>query len=243
MTEEQNGITRPDEEQPEHQLAGEPEVAAQVAVQDTDTAAPPKVAADMYMQQAKVVPYAKHNQPKPAERSGFKYLLKDILSVVISAVVIAIVLKTFVLDSRIVPTGSMVPTINEEDRIIMLKFPYYFGNTPARQDVVVLAAGPEFGVKEDLLKRVIGLPGDTVEVTGGKVYVNGTALVEPYLNALPNYEYGPVTVPDHCYFMLGDNRNNSNDSHMWQEPFVPFSSIKGKVVLCYWPLKDFGPIK
>lgn len=182
---------------------------------------------------------------KPARQGkrGFKYMLRDVLSVVISAVVIAMVLKTFVVDSRIVPTSSMYPTIEAGDRVIILKFPYYFGGTPSRQDVVVFAAGAEFDSEEDLLKRVIGLPGDTVEVKESKVYVNGEALAETYVSEAPLYDFAAVQVPENCYFMLGDNRNRSRDSHMWVDPFVPFESIKGQVVLCYWPLNHLGAVE
>ena len=181
--------------------------------------------------------------PTPTERGGFMYLLRDILSVVISAIVIAVALKAFVVDSRIVPTGSMIPTIHEGDRVIILRLPHLFGKRPARQDVVVFAPGEEFGNDDDLLKRVIGLPGDTVEIKSGLVYVNGEALDEPYINEPRRKDYDEVTVPEDCYFMLGDNRNHSRDSAMWLNPFVPFSDIKGKVILRYWPIRDFGIVE
>jgi signal peptidase I len=184
--------------------------------------------------------YSSHIKSNQAEQRGFKYLLKDVLNVVVSAVLIAVLLKSFVIDSRIVPTGSMIPTIHGGDRVIMLELPYFFGKTPVRQDVVVFAAPAEFGVNEDWLKRVIGLPGDTVEVKNGLVYINGEVLNEPYINEPPTYyKLFEDTVPDGCYIMLGDNRNNSLDSHMWDNPYVPFSAIKGKVVLCYWPISRF----
>ncbi|MCL1975467.1 MAG: signal peptidase I [Firmicutes bacterium] len=182
-------------------------------------------------------------KPADTEKHGIKYFIKDVLSVVISAVVIAVVLKSFVIDSRIVPTGSMKPTIIEGDRVIILKLPYLFGAVLEHQDVVVFAAGEEFGSDEDLLKRVIGLPGDTVEVKDGLVYVNGSALYEPYILEPPYKNFEMVTVPEGCYFMMGDNRNHSRDSTMWIDPFVPSSAIKGKVLLCYWPVTHWGLVK
>ena len=188
-------------------------------------------------------PESIQEEAKPAERSSFVHLLRDVLSVIISAVVIAVVLKAFVVDSRFVPTGSMIPTIHDGDRVIFLKLPYYFGKTPARQDVVVFASGDKLISDDDLLKRVIGLPGDTVEVKNGLVYVNDKALTEPYISAPRERDFGKVTVPEGCYFMMGDNRNHSTDSTMWNNPFVPFSDIKGKVLLCYWPISNWGIIE
>ncbi|MCL1906094.1 MAG: signal peptidase I [Clostridiales bacterium] len=179
---------------------------------------------------------------KPAGRRVFLHLLRDVLSVVVSAVIIAFVLKTFVVDSRFVPTGSMTPTIYGGDRVVFLKLPYYFGKPPARLDIMVLASGERLISEDDLLKRVIGLPGDTVEIKNGLVYINGEALPEPYLNEQPLYYFEEVTVPQDCCFMLGDNRNHSTDSHLWDDPFVPFSDIKGKVLLRYWPLSHIGII-
>ena len=195
------------------------------------------------IQAAQILPGDKPAGPKAAERRGFKYLLWDVLSVVVSAIIIAAALKLFVVDSRIVPTGSMIPTINAGDRVIILKLPYILGKTPNCQDVVVFAAPEEFGTQEDLLKRVIGTPGDTVEVREGLVYVNGVALDEPYLaeQSIKNFE--KVTVPEGCYFMMGDNRNHSRDSTMWNDPFVPFSDIKGRVLVCYWPMGHWGIIE
>ena len=183
------------------------------------------------------------DKPASAEAHGLKYFLKDVLSVVVSAVIIAVVLKGFVVDSRIVPTGSMKPTIIEGDRVIILKLPYFFGTALDRLDVVVFAAGEEFGTDEDLLKRVIGLPGDTVEVKGGLVYVNGIALEEPYISEFSQRDFDIVVVPEGCYFMMGDNRNHSRDSTMWNDPYVPSSAIKGKVLLRYWPVEHWGLVK
>ncbi|MBR0376551.1 MAG: signal peptidase I, partial [Firmicutes bacterium] len=81
-----------------------------------------------------------------------------------------------------------------------------------------------------------------VAVSGGAVYINGEALAEPYLAETPYYEFGPYTVPENCYFVLGDNRNWSNDAHLWQEHYISGDSIKGKAIWRYWPLSRFGAI-
>jgi signal peptidase I len=94
--------------------------------------------------------------------------------------------------------------------------------------------------EEDLIKRIIGLPGDNVEVKEGKVYINGVALNEPYTNEAPNYKFGKDTIPEGYYFVLGDNRNQSADSHNgW---YLPRQNIVGKACLTYWPPKRWGAI-
>ncbi len=117
---------------------------------------------------------------------------------------------------------------------------------PRRGDVVVFRF--PLDPSRDFIKRVIGVPGDTVEVKDEKVYINGAPLVEPYILATPNYTYGPKTVPPGEYFVLGDNRRNSYDSHAWgntcpaqqQCDFVPEDNIIGQAWLSYWPLDAFG---
>ena len=91
-----------------------------------------------------------------------------------------------------------------------------------------------------MLKRVIGLPGDVVQVTGAQLYVNGQAIAEPYLAEDMTYEFGPITVPEDSVLLLGDNRNASFDAHMWSNPFVPMENIKGKAFFIYWPAEEFG---
>lgn len=145
---------------------------------------------------------------------------------------------------------SMLPTYVEHDLIIVNKLAYTFGVTPQRQDEIVFYA-PGNGVKPafDLfftqhpscfIKRVIAVPGDTVEVRTKLVYVNGVALREPYLNEAPNYNMTARTIPAGQYFVLGDNRNHSNDSHTgW---LVPTDDIIGKVWFRYW-LASYVDIK
>jgi len=165
--------------------------------------------------------------------------MKDILSVLIMACVLAAVLKLFIVDSRIVPTTSMYPTVHAGDRILMNKFIYYF-TEPERGDIIVFKPTPEIGEDQDMLKRIIGLPGDTIEVRNNTLYVNGEARTEDYIADKPNYVYGPITVPEGCYFVMGDNRNSSYDSHLWPNPFLPAENIKGQVFLCYWPIDRMG---
>lgn len=96
-------------------------------------------------------------------------------------------------------------------------------------------------IKDAVIHRVIGVPGDKVEVKGGKVYINNQPLEENYIEEAPDYQLGPVTVPANSYFVLGDNRNNSFDSHYWG--FVPRENIIGKATKRFWPPERMGAIK
>jgi signal peptidase I len=146
------------------------------------------------------------------------------------------------------PSGSMEPTLQNYDRVIVDKLSYRF-QTPQRFDIVVFE--PNEAVikgcglsaekqKSSFIKRVIGLPGDRVEIKEGVTYINDMPLSEPYLVKAPEYDLPLTTVPANSYFALGDNRNNSCDGHIWG--FVPKENIIGKATLRYWPLAHFGNI-
>jgi signal peptidase I len=170
-------------------------------------------------------------------------LMKSILewiALIVIAWLISFVIRMFIFDTRIVPTGSMLPTIQLEDRVIFDKLFYHF-DTLERGDIIMFQPPPASGESDDLVKRIIGLPGETIEVREGKVWINGKALEEPYLNQAPKYTYGPIEIPEGTYFMMGDNRNNSKDSHIWG--VLPKENIKGRVLLRYWPLKEFGVVR
>ncbi len=162
------------------------------------------------------------------------------VGIIAFAFILSFIIRTFLFDTRIVPTGSMLPTIQLQDRLIVDKQLYKFSELE-RGDIVVFQAPPSSGEKDELVKRVIGLPGEEIEVKDGLVLVNGKALEENYLQEKPDYQYDPVRVPADSYFVLGDNRRSSNDSHMWG--FVPKQNIKGKVWIRYWPLNSFGKLE
>ncbi len=169
--------------------------------------------------------------------------IKDLLIIIVCAALIAVGVKSFLIDSRIVPSSSMYPTIEVGDRVLLWRLAYAFGGEPERGDIVVFTAPDDLEEDSDLIKRVIGLPGETVEIKNGTVYIDGEPLDETaYQHAVPEYEYGPVTVPEDCYFMLGDNRNRSVDSHEWEDPFISIDDIKGEAVFRYWPLSRMGGI-
>lgn len=171
---------------------------------------------------------------KKIVREVLEWVLLLLLAWIISSLV-----RVYILDTRLVPTGSMLPTIQLEDRLIVDKL--FFKFSPLKRgDVVVFHAPPAADETDDLVKRIIGLPGETLEVRDGYVWINGQPLNEPYILERPNYTYGPVSIPPNSYFVMGDNRNNSKDSHFWG--FLPKENITGKVLIRYWPLKTFGAL-
>lgn len=176
---------------------------------------------------------------------NFMAQAKDLLIIFLCALVISLLVKGFLIDNRLIPTSSMVPTVPVNSRILVNRVVYY-GNDPDFQDIVVFepteSTKEAVGRDEDMLKRVIGLPGDVIEIAGGVLYRNGEAVDEPYISAPMDYDYGPVKVPEGFVFLLGDNRNYSFDAHLWADPFVPIDNVKGKAFFMYWPLSNFGSI-
>jgi signal peptidase I len=154
--------------------------------------------------------------------------------------VLAFGIRIFVAEARYIPSGSMLPTLEVNDRLIVDKVSYHFDD-PDRGDIVVFNPTDELRrqkFKDAFIKRIIGLPGETVEVKGGWVYINGQPLPEDYLHDRPDYVWGPELVPDGQYLVLGDNRNNSYDSHHWG--FVPHDKVIGRAVVRFWPPQRIG---
>jgi signal peptidase I len=129
---------------------------------------------------------------------------------------------------------SMLPTLEEGEYVIIDKLSYYL-NDPDRGDVIVLHFPNDRS--RDFIKRVVGVPGDHIEIGDGTVTVNGIVLDEPYINDAPSYS-GSWDVPEGNYFVLGDNRNNSSDSHNWS--FLPREDIVGKAWIIYWGPENWG---
>lgn len=167
--------------------------------------------------------------------------VEGVKTIVLSAF-LAFGIRSFVAEARYIPSGSMEPTLQINDRLIIDKLSYKF-TSPQQGDIVVFSptdALKKQNFKDAFIKRVIGLPGDKVQVKGARVYVNNKPLQEKYIEEAPNYDYGPVTVPDNQYLVLGDNRNNSYDSHYWG--FVPRENIIGKAVVRFWPINRVGEV-
>jgi len=160
------------------------------------------------------------------------------IKVVLTAIIIAVVINNFVIVKAEVPTGSMENTVMTNDRIIGFRLAYLF-TAPKRGDIVMFPFPDDESI--NYLKRVIGLPGEVVEIIDGKVYINGSSepLDEDYIKEAPKGSFGPYTVPDDSYFMLGDNRNSSVDSRFWNHPFVKKDKIIGKAIFRYSPTWSF----
>ena len=169
--------------------------------------------------------------------------------------VFAFGIRAAVAESCYIPSGSMLPTLQINDRLTIDKISYRFSN-PVRGDIVVFNPTAQMAKEVDaqgnqkfkdyFIKRVIGLPGDRIEVKDGKVYINGKVISEKYLEEAPNYNWSSTAltpdgiVPKGHYLVLGDNRNNSYDSHYWG--FVPKDKIIGKAVFRFWPFDRVGAI-
>ena len=160
-----------------------------------------------------------------------------------AAVVIGVVmLNTFILVNARIPSGSMEKTIMTGDRLFGNRLAY-MKSDPERYDIVIFKYPDD--EKRLFVKRVIGLPGETVMIVDGKVYIDGSEepLMDSFCPEKPIGTFGPYEVPEGCYFMLGDNRQHSNDSRFWDNTFVKKEAIIGKAGFRYWPPSKFGPVK
>ena len=179
-----------------------------------------------------------------AEVKGWRKGLFENVRLVAIALVIAMVVRLFIAEPRFIPSPSMVPTLAVGDRLLVEKISYHL-HAPHRGDIVVFEPPPqlqEYGYRSSqaFIKRVIGLPGQQVRVHEGRVSVDGQPLTEDYIAAAPEYEMPSVQVPAGSLFVMGDNRNDSNDSHVWG--FLPMQNLIGRAVLRFWPLEKFGPV-
>ncbi len=179
---------------------------------------------------------------KPAESENFFLETAKVLG---TAAILAFGIRTFVAEARFIPSSSMEKTLLIDDRLIVEKIGYHF-EQPQRGDVIVFKTDnikqlQERNYKnEAFIKRIIGLPGDTVAIREGVVYVNQKPVQEKYIAEKPNQDFGPVKVPPSSYLVMGDNRNNSYDSRYWG--FVPKDDIIGRAVFRFWPPNRLGTI-
>jgi signal peptidase I len=159
-------------------------------------------------------------------------MLRQVLVTILCGAVFAILLQITV-QNYVVEGTSMLPNVHSGDRVLVDRLAYHVGS-PRRGDIVVFRFPWS---SSNLIKRVIGLPGDTVQITPAVVRVNGRVVREPYIRYVEQYTYGPARVPAGDYFVLGDNRVVSYDSHIWG--FLPRNYLYGRVMVTYWPMSDF----
>ncbi|MBI5814540.1 MAG: signal peptidase I [Nitrospinae bacterium] len=175
------------------------------------------------------------------EARGSSALWKEYVKAGVVAVILALFIRTFVAQAFKIPSESMVDTLLVGDHLLVNKLVYRF-NDPSRGDIVVFQY--PYDPTRDFVKRVVGLPGETLEVYGRTVYINGKPLAEPYTrfeenpfaSSGPDYHFGPVTVPEGQLFMMGDNRNNSQDSRVWGT--LDERLIHGKAFIIHWAWED-----
>jgi signal peptidase I len=196
----------------------------------------------------------KPEEPKPKSRLGF---FGELPILIVTALVLALLIKAFLFQAFYIPSGSMEPTLMPGDRVLVNKIPYYF-HDPRRGDIIVFenpkanvdrgivggfvhwlaqGLGVSGNADEDFIKRVIGLPGDHISCTSGAVYVNGNKLSEPYETQQTQCQ--PATVPAGRLFVMGDNRSESNDSR-YQLGTVPLGKVVGKAFIIMWPPSHMG---
>lgn len=167
--------------------------------------------------------------PQPAPEKKAHGFWRDLIETILMAVVLFLLLNAATSRVRVYNV-SMQPTLFEGNLLVVNKLAYKLGE-PKHGDIIVFHY--QGTVTEDYIKRVIGLPGDTINVSNGVVKVNGQAITEPYIAELPGYT-GQWKVPEGELFVLGDNRNHSSDSHDWG--FVQKDWVVGKAIVVYWPL-------
>ena len=162
--------------------------------------------------------------------------IKDWIVSIVVAVALAMFIRTFIVELYVVDGPSMRPTLESEERLVVNKFIYRF-RTPEKGEVLVFQSPRD--PSRDFIKRVIATPGDTIEIREGRVLVNDQLLTEDYILEKTRSEYPKSTVPEGRIFVMGDNRNNSEDSRFADVGFVPYDLIKGKAVLVFWPISQY----
>ena len=184
-----------------------------------------------------------NSQENDAPSKAWRSLRENLILITI-ALVLAFFIRTFIAEPRYIPSDSMLPTLETGDRLVIEKISYRF-TSPKFGDIVVFQPPPELqrrGYSQDqaFIKRIIGTPGDTLKIDDGKVYLNGNILQENYIKEPPLQAFQLVRVPQNQYFMMGDNRNDSNDSRYWG--FLPKKNMIGKAIFRFWPPGRIGGI-
>lgn len=176
------------------------------------------------------------------KKTDWKKELRDWVLMIFVAIILATLVNTQLVVNAQIPSGSMENTIMTGDRVIGSRLTYKTKD-PERFDIIVFRY-PD-NEEELFIKRIIGLPGETVNIIDGKVYIDDAAepLDDSFIAEEMKGSFGPYTVPEDCYFVMGDNRNNSHDSRFWDNPYVSRDKILGKAYFRYWPLTKMGRIE
>lgn len=200
-------------------------------------------------------------EQSPAEKPKRSFL-SELPFLLLAALVVAVVIKTFIIQPFYIPSGSMIPTLLIDDRVMVSKISYIIGE-PERGDVIVFenpyapdieesfpeavvrstleALGIRTSANDDLIKRIVGLGGETVEVSDNRVLIGGVPLDEPYLQTgVAMGDFGPRTLAPDELFMMGDNRNESSDGRVFGP--IPADDVIGKAVFRIWPLDRLGAV-
>lgn len=176
-------------------------------------------------------------------RSWWQSQRENVLTLLL-ALLLAFGIRTFVAEARWIPSDSMLPTLEEGDRLVVEKVSYRF-SSPKRGDIIVFNPPAKLNFDGAYIKRVIGLPGDRMRIVDGETFINGIPLQEDYIYAPPDYscpgdrcpgvrvQGSDFVVPPGSYFVMGDNRNDSQDSHVWG--FLPEENIIGNTIFRFWP--------
>lgn len=178
---------------------------------------------------------SKHLNEK--KKSLVKNIITDWIVPVIAAIIIAMLINKFLIFKVLIPSKSMVPTLNVNDRLFVSRV--YNPENLKRGDIVVFESDE---LDETLIKRLIGLPGDRIRIENGLVYVNDEQLIEDYIGENDDFN-GEYEVPEGKYFFLGDNRLWSKDSRYWENPYIDEDSIIGKAQIKVYPFNEIGKIK
>lgn len=173
-----------------------------------------------------------------ASKNRLQHWLFDWAETIVVAFILALIIRAFFIQVFWIPSSSMEPTLYIHDRIVVNKVSYHF-REPRRQEVVVFRqVAPEGSPKRDIIKRIMGLPGEELEIKDGMVYINREAIEEKHPMNQDFADFGPIVVPPDAYFVMGDNRPASLDSRYWG--FLPKENLIGPAFIRIWPLTKFS---
>ena len=178
-------------------------------------------------------------EEQKAKTKIFQHWLFDWTETILVALVLALIIRAFFFQVFWIPSGSMEPTLQIKDRIVVNKFVYHF-RQPKRQEVIVFRYNSAGGQKRDLIKRVMGLPGEMLAIKEGVVYIEGNKVEELHPMNKDLTDFGPLKIPENSYFVLGDNRPASADSRYWG--FLPKKNVIGPAFIRIWPINKLGLI-